>query len=213
MKVSISWLKAIISLGGIGVILLRIYYPDLKIDAITLGLIIVVVLPWLSELIESAKFPGGWEVKFRDVSAAGQKVTKSVPPPGGAGPSDGSPPRPPSPLPPTPPSPASAFLLVWDQDSNLALVGLRIEIESRVRKLAKEKGMVPSRPLTELLRQIRQEQLLPEDMVNGLYDLVEAGNKAAHGARVQEGIATWAREEAPKILSALDDQLKKLGMP
>ena len=74
-KVSINWLKAVITIVALGVIALRVYYPDLKIDAVTFGLMVVAILPWLSELIESAKFPGGWEVKFRDVKEARAKVT------------------------------------------------------------------------------------------------------------------------------------------
>ena len=42
----------------------------LTIDAISLGLLIVALLPWASSLIESAKFPGGWEIKFRDLKKA-----------------------------------------------------------------------------------------------------------------------------------------------
>ena len=62
-KISIIWLKVVITTVAVAVIVLRIYHPDLKIDAITFGLMVVAVLPWLSELIESAKFPGGWEVQ------------------------------------------------------------------------------------------------------------------------------------------------------
>jgi hypothetical protein len=39
----------------------------LNIDAITLGLLVVAVLPWFSDLLQSAKFPGGWEVNFREI--------------------------------------------------------------------------------------------------------------------------------------------------
>jgi hypothetical protein len=79
-RISINWLKAVITVVALGVIVLRIYYPDVRIDAVTFGLFVVAILPWLSELIESAKFPGGWEVKFRDVREAGAKVTSSSPP-------------------------------------------------------------------------------------------------------------------------------------
>jgi hypothetical protein len=62
MKISINWLKAVISIIAIGTIFLRMLMPELKIDSITLTLMAMAILPWLSELIESAKFPGGWEV-------------------------------------------------------------------------------------------------------------------------------------------------------
>jgi hypothetical protein len=52
------WLKVFISIVALGVILARLVWPNLRLDAITLGLIIVAILPWLSTIIESAKFGG-----------------------------------------------------------------------------------------------------------------------------------------------------------
>lgn len=69
------WVKLIISIIALSLIAGRLIWPHINIDAIILGLLIVAILPWLTSLIESAKFPGGWEVKFRDIQAAGQKIT------------------------------------------------------------------------------------------------------------------------------------------
>jgi hypothetical protein len=42
--------------------------PSLKLDdALSVGLVIVAVLPWISELLAGAKLPGGVEVIFRDI--------------------------------------------------------------------------------------------------------------------------------------------------
>jgi len=191
-RVSIGWLKAAISAAAIGVIILRLRYPELKIDAITFGLILVAILPWLSELIESAKFPGGWEIKFRDLRNAGAKVTGDTAPNMGA-----------SALPGT-----HSFVVVADHDPNLALVGLRIEIEKRLREYAERHELDSRRPLTQLMRELMQRGALPQDMAGGLRELIQAGNSAAHGARVQQGIADWAIDVGPKILQALDERLK-----
>ncbi len=64
LSFSLYWF---IPLGALVIIAARIIWPSLLIDAITLGLLIVVILPWLSKLIESAKFPGGWELTFRRI--------------------------------------------------------------------------------------------------------------------------------------------------
>jgi tetratricopeptide (TPR) repeat protein len=64
-EIPIIWLKLLISFIALSAIALRIIFPGIKIDAISIGLIILAFLPWLSELIESAEFPGGWKVKFR----------------------------------------------------------------------------------------------------------------------------------------------------
>lgn len=38
---------------------------DAKLDAVALGLMGLAALPWLSSLIDSAEFPGGWKIQFR----------------------------------------------------------------------------------------------------------------------------------------------------
>ena len=75
-----TWIKIMVSCGGLLVLLARLIWPTIKIDAISLGLIIVAILPWLSSLIESAEFPGGWKIKFRDIQRAGEKIGRSMSP-------------------------------------------------------------------------------------------------------------------------------------
>ena len=67
MKENYFQTKLLISMGAWGIIIARVILPNLKIDAITLGLLVVAVLPWFSDLLQSAKLPGGWEVNFRDI--------------------------------------------------------------------------------------------------------------------------------------------------
>ena len=79
MNVSIIWLKLLISGIALSAIGLRIAYPTIKIDAISIGLIIIAFLPWFSELIESAEFPGGWKIKFRDTPPISKKSDPEIP--------------------------------------------------------------------------------------------------------------------------------------
>jgi hypothetical protein len=193
--ISINWLKVVISLTAIAAIVVRMLYPDVRIDSITLGLMIVAVLPWLSELIESAKLPGGWEIKFRDIRAAGEKVTSAA---------DASQSqeqnRPAAALP--------SFVSVANQDPNLALVGLRIEIELRVREIAERHDIFTKRrSLGYLIRELKRREILPSTVAYGLDELVIAGNQAAHGARVEPKVAQWAISTGPEILAALDELL------
>jgi hypothetical protein len=60
IKIAISSIAAALIIAHIG-------WPDLKIDSITIGLVVVAVLPWLASVIERATFPGGWELVFREV--------------------------------------------------------------------------------------------------------------------------------------------------
>lgn len=56
------YLKLILSIGALTLIILRLVWPDVKIDAVTLGLAVFAALPWLSTILESVAFPGGWSV-------------------------------------------------------------------------------------------------------------------------------------------------------
>jgi len=190
-------LKVAISLGALAVIIVRALWPGLNIDAVTLGLILVAILPWLSGLIKSAEFPGGWKIEFQDIKKAGERVVSE--PPLALGVAEQGTPY----VPDNQPS----FLAVAPQDPNLALVGLRIEIEKRVRALAEKRGIPPSRPLSTLIRDLRSEGALAGSSASGLQELVTAGNQAAHGARVDREVADWAIQYGPGVLATLDDKL------
>ncbi len=60
-------LRLLISVGALALLGTQLVAPSLRLDAVALGLVVLAVLPWLSSIIESAKLPGGWEVKFREV--------------------------------------------------------------------------------------------------------------------------------------------------
>ena len=60
-------LKISISVSAVLLIVLRMQWPNLKIDAITLGLFVVALLPWFISFLESAELPGGWKFKFREL--------------------------------------------------------------------------------------------------------------------------------------------------
>lgn len=60
-----TWLRLGVSAAALAV--LAVNLAVVKLDAIGLGLVALAVLPWLSPIVESAKLPGGWEVKFREV--------------------------------------------------------------------------------------------------------------------------------------------------
>jgi len=154
--------KILVSAGAVAFIMARLMWPDLKVDAITLGLVIVAVLPWLSSLIESAKFPpGGGEVKIRDVQRAGGKVIAAEPM---AAPEAAKSERP-------------AYAYVADRDPNLALVGLRIEIEKRIRALGEKLGLRGDPSITWLFVQLRDKGVLQDASLSGLQELIRAATR------------------------------------
>ena len=194
---ALTWLKVTISGIACFLLLVRIFWPELKVDSVTLGLLVVGVLPWLSNLIESAKFPGGWEVKFRDLEIAGREITKTVSPLTLA--------QSVAPL----EEPRPSYLKTASDDPNLALVGLRIDIETRLRKLAEINGISGNLPLGRMLRELRPHNAMIQEIEKALYQLIQAGNRAAHGARVDRAASSWAIDSGPEILAVLDSIIEE----
>ena len=56
----------------------RIYWPDVKIDGVTLGLLAIALLPWLQPLLKSIELPGGLKVEMQDY----EQSISNTPPPG-----------------------------------------------------------------------------------------------------------------------------------
>ena len=181
-------IKSSITLGAVAILVLHAVRPDFTIDAVSLGLLAVAALPWLSSIIKSAEFPGGWKVEFQDVQRAGELVTKGTSA---------------KIAPPVP-----GYAAIAEKDPNLALVGLRIEIEKRLRSLAERNGLRSSGPLIQIVRDLQRTGVLNDPSASGLQELIMAGNQAAHGASVEPAAAVWAIEYGPSVLSVLDSKLQ-----
>jgi hypothetical protein len=55
-------------------VLVQAVVPDLKLDdLVSVGLLIVAALPWVAQLLTSAKLPGGLELVFREIKEAQAK--------------------------------------------------------------------------------------------------------------------------------------------
>lgn len=172
----------------------RIFFPNLKIDVVSLGLLAFAILPWLAPLIKSAELPGVGKIEFRDVRDAAVKVTggENV---GPAAASRGA---------------EQLYISIADQDPRLALVGLRIEIEKRLRELAELTDARKNQPLISLTRELERKEILHPASAVGLRELIFYGNEAAHGAAVSADVAASAVEYGPNVLAILDAKLAEL---
>jgi len=180
-----------ISLIAFVIIGVRLFFPNLPLDSAILLLLVIALIPWLSPLIKSAELPGGIKIEFQDIEAAGEKIKEE------ASPSDmlaSHTPRP-------------AYLTVKDLDPNLALVGLRIEIEQRLRALAAKHNLPIERSNSQVVEALKEAFILSPASTEGLQELLKAGNLAAHGALADNKIANWAFERGPRILAVLDSKL------
>ncbi|MET8851735.1 hypothetical protein [Amycolatopsis sp. NPDC004625] len=72
------WLGAAVSLVAILGAVAHLVWPGLKIDAITVLLIVVALVPWLGDLLESIELPGGWKVKYRDLQQRQDALERST---------------------------------------------------------------------------------------------------------------------------------------
>jgi len=184
------WLRWIVTLSALVFAGIHLIRPALAIDAVTLTLLVIALVPWLAPIFKSLEFPGGWKVEFQDL----QKVAVRAEQAGLLAAKEAA------------TQPEFTFQRVAERDPILALAGLRIEIEKRLVALAEKRGIdVDGRGLGQLLRILAQRQVLTDGERSVLADLTGLLNSAVHGAAVDPRAAEWAMDVGPLLLKALDD--------
>jgi hypothetical protein len=56
------WGRVAITAAALGLFVAQLLWPGARLEATSLGLLALAVIPWLSSILESAKLPGGWEL-------------------------------------------------------------------------------------------------------------------------------------------------------
>ena len=185
-------LQIIISGGAILIAIAHIIWPSIKIDLITLALVVIAIIPWLAPLFKSLEFPGGWKIEFQDVQDAKDKAGKA-----GLLKSELKAEK-----------PESAYLQIADQDPNLALAGLRIEIEKRLVRIAQVNNLPTQRAgVVQMLRILSERDILTNQERAALEDIIGVLNAAVHGASVDQRTGELAMEMGGKIIEALDEKI------
>lgn len=101
-----------------------------------------------------------------------------------------------------------AFQTVAARDPNLALAGLRIELEKRLVQLAEKHGIGTSmQGLRRLLRELSSRGILGDDESSVLDDLTHLLNSAVHGASVDSRATDWAMDVGPQLIQAIEEKL------
>lgn len=185
---TLAW---VITAGAVVAAYIHLVWPGIAIDAITVTLFLIAVLPWLGPLFKTVELPGGVKVEFselekarRDAQAAGILA------------------------PPATDRDARPFpRLIHTDDPNLALAGLRIELERRLRKIAERHGIISNRRgIGLLIRDLLARNLLTREQSSILADLLPSLNAAVHGASVDPRASAWAAEVGPQLLAGLELQ-------
>ena len=170
------FLRVAVSISTVGLAAAHILLPSVTIDSVAVTLFAIALLPWLSSLlrhvqlpegVKSIQLPGGLKIEGREVKNEIEKVITGHENIGSTGPYEGR-------------EKSAEVGLFASTDPNVALVGLRIEIERRVWQLAKAVGVEPDRrPLSQLVRELHGKGVLSPNAAEGLAQLVTLGNLAA----------------------------------
>lgn len=188
---NVKRIKYTVTLLALAIAFVHLIWPAIQIDTITLMLLIVALLPWLSSLFKSIELPGGLKIQYKDLEKIEERArnTGLLTEETTKGKEDYS------------------FQTVASTDPNLALAGLRIELEKRLFKLAESYDLQPNRrSLSTLLTDLNGHQLIGGAERGLLSDLTALLNSAVHGAVVDASAAEWALDIGPRILKALDER-------
>jgi hypothetical protein len=183
-------LAQIITLSTLAIALVHIFWPNLAIDAITLALIAIAIVPWLAPIFKSLEFPGGWKVEFKEQL---QKAANRAEEAGIL-----------APLPINLTRESSPSQISYS-DPNLALASLRIEIEKRIRTLAQKHGL-PLTDLSKMLQDLTSHNVFDKNAQSALHGLVDLLDHAVHGGTVDPESAEFVTTTmGPSLLKYLDD--------
>jgi len=72
IKQEVNLVRVVVTTVAVLLLVIHLFTPFDKINSITLALVVMAVLPWLSSFVKEATFPGGWKVGFREI----QKVVE-----------------------------------------------------------------------------------------------------------------------------------------
>jgi hypothetical protein len=188
-------LRLVVSLGALVLAIIHLTWPSLSIDATTLALIVIAILPWIAPLVKSLELPGGWKVEFKELQKAASRADS-------AGLLAAAPSK---------KEQVFSFQSIAKRDPNLALAGLRIEIEKRLSLLAEAHGLSGRQHMGvgQLLRALTQADVLTKEERSILADMINILNSAVHGAAVDGRAADWAIDVGPRLLTSLDERIEE----
>ena len=198
MHMKTKWIMtAVASLA----IVLRAIFPD-HIDPVTLIVVGFVVLAWSSDIIRRIDLPGGVGIEYRrDLEPIANQVEKT----GLVADVRSARPR---------TRHVYAFESVARGDPGLTLMGLRDELDDRIRKIAKSRSIaINNEDIVTLIMRLIQEGVLSGDEASGLHQLLPVLAKAERGVAVDSKVCDWVMTFGPRILDALEERMGETSIP
>jgi hypothetical protein len=188
----INRLRLAITIGAVLVAIAHLVWPHVKIDMVAVTLLVVAILPWLTPLVKSVELPGGFKIELNQLKKAESRADTAG-----------------LLAEPVKAERAFSFETVAAQDPNLALAGLRIEIERRLGLLAQARGLDAGSQMGvgQLLPALVGANVLNQDEGSVLADMTSLLSEAVHGADVDQRAAEWAFDVGPRLLASLDERV------
>lgn len=203
-------LAVMISLTAIVVVFLVVhsFVKEVTVDTTTVALVGLLIVIWLLPFATSLKLPGGASVELRDLEAASAKV-EAV---------ESATARPViSPV----KRPAQSEGITWkdllDTDVNIALAGLRIEIERRIRELGHLADVAGRSEreysLGDYTRRLSAAGVLTRLENEAIMSVVEVCNRAVHAKEVSAEAANRASRLGDFVIDLLDRKIGEMERP
>lgn len=193
---SIRWSVTIIA---VLLAITHLFIPSVKIDEIALILLVLAGIPWFAPFLKSVELFGA------KLETRLEETAKKVEDSGLVG-VDREPQKQKRHI--------YAFESVIGNDPNLVLASLRVEIESRLRKIARSRNIKADKvPLRKLTDELIKKEVLSVNEVASIKDLLPLLNRAVHGESFDKRAADWALDFGPRLLDALEDRLGETDIP
>jgi hypothetical protein len=189
--------KILVSLIFLSIFLIRIFMPNIKIDSLSIVIVLLAIVPWFIQYVKALEINGIGKVDLVDKAMKNEIEQKAD----SAG------------IENIPPKAATDIQITYDNlrnsDPKLALAGLRIEIENSLRKIAAKNMIDVNRKGIWKMTQILGEKQLIDDYERALIlDMTGILNKAVH-SQIQEyddDSIDWAFNMGFKILNSLEQK-------
>ena len=204
-----------ISIISFFILVVHISRPRLTIDTVTVSLLIISIIPWVTPFLKSLEVPGIAKVEFKyEIEEVTQKAEdagllskKTNPESARYGvvnilPSKRTDSK-------DELKPEYLFQQIAENDPNLALADLRIEIEKKLNFIAKcyDLKIRNSLSVDIILEFLYNEDILSLEEKSVISELINLLNKAVHGAEIDKSTAHRAISTGQGILNTLDTKL------
>lgn len=167
------------------------------VQLVLLVLALALLSPWarmIPHILESAELPGGFKFVFRKIAAEAEAAGLLAEPPLSAQRSG----RP-------------IYEIIYNDDPLLALAGLRIALEKRLKDMALIGDISKDQPLGRIITELTSRGVLTAEQSSALADLIPVLNRAVHAGDTSAGEADWAMTLGPRLIAGLEKRAVEAG--